>query len=213
MVKTVSQIVEDVRLAIDEIGLNDGEFLSDSEDAQLDDLIKGRLCEAVDWVHSSAALELMSGDIFTHATVSSGAPVTATDMIRFVQGKGYGWKNAVRELTEEGTAEYDIAVDKYVGASVDRPAVVLEYVSGGKQLSLLPVDATHDGSVVYVKRAATESQQTGQDTVEVIKVDANMYAAIVNYLGGLVLMELNDNRGENMVQLAKGMVGLETNKG
>lgn len=204
MVKTVAQVVTDVRTAIDEIGLNDGEFLPGTDEEQLETLIKGRLCEAVDWVHSSAALELMSGDEFTHVNVpDSTGSVSVTDMIRFVQGKGNGWKNAVRELTEDGTAEYDMAVDEYVGASVDRPAVVLKYVSGGRELSLLPVGA---GSVVYVKKATTYVEQGSQES---IKVDKNLYAAMLNYLGGLVLMVLNDDRGENMVQMAKGEIGLD----
>lgn len=212
MNKLVSDIISDVRLAIDEVGVNDSEFLSETDEAQLDDLISGKLCEAVDWVHSSAALELMSGDAFTYASVPStgSKDVDVTDMIRFVQGKGYGWKNAVRELTEEGTAEYTIAFDEYVGASVDRPVVLLEFVMGKKMLKLLPMDAENPGSVVYVKRSEISIPETELgDDEEMVNVDSNLYSAMVNYLGGLVLMTLNDDRGENMVQVAKSMVGLE----
>ena len=209
MSKTVANIVADVRLAIDEVGVNDAEFFSGSDETQLKNLIISKLCEAVDWVHSSAALELMAGDVFEHGTVSSSG-LSVTDMIRFVQARGYGWTNAVRELTEEGTEEYFLAVDEYVGASVERPAVVLEYVDGGRLLSLLPVDSSHNGNAVYVNRLAVPSG--GWQDSSTVAVDSNLYTAMVEYLGGLVLMVLNDDRGENLIQLAKSMIGLDVNK-
>jgi hypothetical protein len=132
-------------------------------------------------------------------------------MIRFIQGKGNDWRNAVRELTEEGTMEYVIATDEYVGASIDRPAVLLEYVNGGRTLSLLPEGQAQEGSlgsVVYIDKAAI----TTSDNVSSVPIDSNLYAAMVEYLAGLVLMVLNDNRGENMIQLAKSMIGMDINK-
>ena len=208
-----TKIIADVRNAIDEVGVNESEFFSGSDETELQELIVSKITEAVDWVHSSAALEVMSGDAFTHESVPSTGTksVNVTDMIRFIQGKGNDWRTAVKELTEEGTMEYAIATDEYVGASIDRPAVLLEYVNGGRTLSLLPEGEAQDeslGSVVYIERAAI----TTTDNVSSVLIDSNLYAAMVEYLAGLVLMVLNDNRGENMVQLAKSMIGLDVNK-
>ena len=213
MTALTTEIIADVRKAIDEMGVNESEFFSGSDETALQELITSKIVEAVDWVHSSAALEVMSGDAFTHANVPSTGikSVDVSDMIRFIYGKGYGWRNAVRELTEEGTMEYAIATDEYVGASIDRPAVLLEYVNGGKTLSLLPEGQAQGGSlgsVVYIDKAAI----TTSDNVFSVPIDSNLYAAMVEYLAGLVLMVLNDNRGENMIQLAKSMIGMDINK-
>ena len=209
MTALTTEIIADVRKAIDEMGVNESEFFSGSDETALQELITSKIVEAVDWVHSSAALEVMSGDAFTHANVPSTGikSVDVSDMIRFIYGKGYGWRNAVRELTEEGTMEYAIANDEYVGASFDRPAVLLEYVNGGRTLSLLPEGESHgeySGEVVYMKKTSI--------ALSIVVIDSNLYSAMIEYLGGLVLMVLNDNRGENMVQIAKSMIGLDVNK-
>lgn len=209
----LNDIVTDARKAINESGANEAEFFTGSDEDELDALIESKVTEAVDWVHSSAALEVMSGDAFTHESVPSTGTksVDVADMIRFIQGKGNDWRNAVRELTEEGTMEYAIATDEYVGASIDRPAVLLEYVNGGRTLSLLPEGQAQEGSlgsVVYIDKAAI----TTSDDVSSVPIDSNLYAAMVEYLAGLVLMVLNDNRGENMIQLAKSMIGMDINK-
>jgi hypothetical protein len=199
MTKTEDTIIRDVRIAIDEIGVNGGDFIGGSDDDELDTIIRRKIAEAVDWAHSNASIEVLSGDSFESVTISSdGASVN--QMLRFISARADGWTRSVRELTEEGTEEYAIAIDEYVGASKDRPVAVLVYSQSGKKIELLPSGET-DGTAIVIKRCVADPDG--------VKIDSGVYEAVISYLAAIVLMTLNDSRGENLMQLAKGVIGMD----
>lgn len=200
MTKTEDTIIRDVRTAIDEIGANDGEFYSGIDDSELDTIIRSKIAEAVDWAHGNASLEVLAGDSYEVVSIPADGEASVVNMLRFVSAKVDGWTRHVRELTEEGTEEYVIAADKYVGASQDNPSVVLWHSRGGKSISLLPESET-GGTAIVINRCIPDASGA--------IVDSGVYAAVINYLAAIVLMTLNDGRGENLMQLAKGMIGMD----
>lgn len=214
----LEDIFRDVRVAIDEIATNDSEFLSEQDESELDGIIRGKLCEAVDFVHLSADLDLMMGDGFVEKEIDEDdETLDVTGMLRFIMGKRAGWKRSVREVYLEGSEEWSIAMDEWVGASVDRPAVLEEFDYGKRIMRLLP--ETGDGKVVMLEKCVIKNDGEG-DVVgdlpvlgnEYVVVDGLLYSAMVNYLSGLVLMVLNEDRGENMMKSAMSRIGMDIEK-
>lgn len=215
----VSDIKTKVRTVIDEIAPNDAQFLGTQDEAELDTIINNRLCEAVDFVHGGADRDLLAGDAYKVVSVGSGVSVDVTDMLRFISGKKTGWSRSVTELTIDGSEEYAIALDEYVGASTDRPAalITLDESSGAahRKLQLMPTGQT--GKIFYIEKCeikqgeepVEENSEEEPETYDYVNIDKLMVDAVVNYLAGLVLMTLNDDRGENLIKLATNMIGVE----
>jgi hypothetical protein len=59
MKKAVSAIIKDVRIAIDEIALNDADFAGGEDNQELDSIICSKIKEAVDFVHGNAAYSII----------------------------------------------------------------------------------------------------------------------------------------------------------
>lgn len=203
MNKTINEMVALVRTAINESGVNDGEFVGNDEQ-ELTDLIKERLPEAVDFVHSGAALPLMYGDVVVSSSTDDGfLPVAG--MLRFIkacdEGSNPVWKKAVTELIDEGSEEEVLAKDEYVGASGERPVAILGQSQDGASITLYP---TPQEGCVYVIAPCNRLQNS-------VDIDSNMLDAVVNYTAGLVLLSLHDERGDNMIGLARNEMGMVDN--
>ena len=206
----VEDIVKDVRVVIDEIAQNDSGFLSSQDETELDTIIKGRLCEAVDFVHSSAALDLMGGDVAERENCSVSG-LSVNNMLRFVIGFCNGWSKSVNEVLLDGTEEYAMATDEYVGASNQRPAALVDFNGAGKTLYLIPNDGS--GYVVYIKKCSVKTNTTTETPYDYVEIDSLMKDSVVNYLAGLTLMTLNDGRGENLIKLATSRIGVGVETG
>ena len=65
---SVSDIVSEVKICIDEIGLNDAEFLGTQDNEEMDTIIKSKISEALRFVNGNA-------DCSAHmAFISRGTP-------------------------------------------------------------------------------------------------------------------------------------------
>ena len=240
MEKYLSDIITDVRTTIDDIAANDAEFADEQDFSELGTIVRSKLCEAVDYVHGAANMERMKGDaaVIKDGTADSSGDVEieVEDMLRFCYAKVSQWKKSVTEYVLYGSTEHIAAMDEYAGASIYRPAVILipSWRDGqaikGKKLMLVPGGENQTGEVCYIKKCEimTEEVEPEEETsevedssendtteeqesnVEYVVVDGGLYEAMINYLSGLVLMVMNDNRGENLIALAKNEIGAET---
>ena len=72
MEKSVGEIVEAVKVCIDEIGLNDAEFLGEQDNGEMDTIIRSKIGEALRFVLGNADWALLEPDtVLTEATIGS----------------------------------------------------------------------------------------------------------------------------------------------
>ena len=67
---SVSDIVSEVKICIDEIGLNDAEFLGTQDNEEMDTIIKSKISEALRFVNGNADWGLLEPNkIITDGTI------------------------------------------------------------------------------------------------------------------------------------------------
>ena len=67
---SVSDIVSEVKICIDEIGLNDAEFLGTQDNEEMDTIIKSKISEALRFVNGNADWSLLEPNkIITDGTI------------------------------------------------------------------------------------------------------------------------------------------------
>jgi len=210
MNKTITDITNDVRVVIDEIATNDSEFSGGQDFAELNTIVSKKVCEAVDYVHRAANANFLQGDAVTlvdEITAIEHQPagrVEMPDFLRFILAYVSSWYRNEKVLITEDSAEYLAVKDSYVGADREHPAAVLRQEAGNNQvgyiIELLPYQNGDTGKVAYIKKCTIENDS--------IVVDSGVYESMINYLAGLVLMVLNDDRGENLIALANKEIGV-----
>ena len=234
MNKSITNIITDVRKALDEEALNDSDMISGSDDSELDSVIALRAVEAADFVHLRADIAQMALDATKTIQPSSsdipprvdddeedeptpwslaetGVPtptslgtdssnIPATDMLRFLTAYADGWKAPVSALAIEGSAEHAMALDEFVGASPERPVAILSSSDIGRTITLLPV--SHAGFFVrYIPKAVLGASNA-------LDIDANLYEAYINYLSGITLLSLGDDRANDFIELSYNQLGI-----
>ena len=63
MQKPVEKIVADVRRCIDEIALNDADFISGQDNTEMDAIIRSKVIDALRYVHGNADWSLIDSDV------------------------------------------------------------------------------------------------------------------------------------------------------
>lgn len=82
---SVSDIVSEVKICIDEIGLNDAEFLGTQDNEEMDTIIKSKISEALRFVNGNADWGLLEPNkIITDGTLCVGGNPT----VRVVSNQG-----------------------------------------------------------------------------------------------------------------------------
>ena len=133
MDKTKDQIVGDVRIAIDEIAVNDSDFLDEKDGDELDAIIESKIEDAIDFVHGNAAIEKLSTEslsVIKNSEFDDGNEMSyiaevPDDFLRFVQAQCSTWVRAVTEVLTPMDPLFSAAKDEYVHATVFSPAVLM----------------------------------------------------------------------------------------
>lgn len=213
----VTNIIERVKTTIDEIAANDAEWVSIQDNSEMDTIIEDKIPEAIDFVHRVAKYELLAGDeiLTAEGTADSTRPVlTVTGgILRFLNAASDSWPWPVTTLLTKDEDEYAAALDEYCGASVDRPAVLME---SAERFMFLEVKAGDEYSMDYIAKAKKKTATAGQDTeetvtVEYYEIDENMVTAVIYQIAGLVCMTYNEERADTMFGQALAWMGVEVN--
>ena len=64
MKKPKDDILNDVKICIDEIGLNDAEFIGTQDNAEMDTIISSKIMDALRYVQGNADWSLLEPDLF-----------------------------------------------------------------------------------------------------------------------------------------------------
>ena len=211
--KTLENIITDVKTAIDEIALNDADFLSGQDNAEANTIIASKIAEAIDYVHRYANIGLMRGDVFVTApctSISEGvASVTLSSnhLLRFVRAYAPDWRYPVTEAYEPTDTEYAMVSDPYVGGNADHPMVTREQTSTGEPPS------TGDLFNLYKTGGAASACNLTYIPVSVLSgggysIDSNMYQAVVYRIAGLVLTTYREEHAKVLIDMCHVLMGI-----
>ena len=208
---SLTEINARVREIIDEIGVNDSEFIDGSDTVRLDQIIRGKVEEGVRYIHNTAPVSLLDGK----AMPTEGLTITEdlwgyfalpSDFMRLVSFQMNEWKLPAYGVVYEGSREYTEQKDVYARGSYEDPicAVVLNN-SGGKNFefySCQTIDAKPSISL-YLPWAKIETK----NNIEGIEICDKLVEAAMYQIAGLVLVTYMSQHADNLFTLVKTIIG------
>lgn len=218
---TVSQIVSKIRINLDEIGLNDSDFIGvdtsndNGDESDLETIIKDKIMDAMRFCYSNADPAL-----FDYSELTKSTAVTALENPTFVSGryvyswtvpdaflrvvyaKLSTWKRSIwsNDIELDTDPDYTKMWDKNVIGTDARPKAF--FIDSNHYLYLFSSkksDAT--GEVAYLQMP--EANDDGSYTIS-----NKLYDACLYYITGLVLMVLEDAHASDFFTLAVKLLGL-----
>lgn len=214
----VSDIVSDVQKTIDEIALNDAEFVGGNDNAEMVEIIKSKIVDAATYIVEHAESAYIEPD----ETITTGGNMVsvkdASDVVicnivqialskrllRMQKAKCGSWPYYVTEAIRWDDKEYSKLRDKYTTGTHQRPKVGFVRGASGDVLELYcPKDYndTYEVSVSYYP-SMTDDQ---------INVPSGLRSALVYYTAGLTLLTYGDQRADDMFNQAMAMMGVNPN--
>lgn len=212
MICQVDHLVEDVRVCMDENAVSAALVASSDVDTlSLNEIIRSKLTEAVDGVHSMAPACLLEcghnfGDALYWGEMESGWVLLPDDFLRLVVFEMDDWAQAVYEAISAGSAAYarQRSRVKALRGTWERPVCAFGVRGEGRVLEFYSCKS-EDASVrraVYIPRASVD-RDGGIDVSERCK-DAVVYRA-----AGLTLTSLGEvDKAGVMFNLSKECLGL-----
>lgn len=220
MIYTVSEICKQVRIAMDENGV-DEKLLSagDADTLELDEIIKSKIEEGVKAVEMAAPVFMLhSGHCFTEDTSGgesfksgavywngdgSGFIILPDDFCRLLSFKMSDWKRTVHTAISSDDPQYELQSSEFGGirGNVDKPVVAIVMRSLGLTLEFYSCESE--------EAIVSESDYLPEPKIAdgCIDVSEKCYKACIYHIAALVLLTIgNEKLAETLEQVSKSMI-------
>lgn len=214
----VSGLVSRVRAAIDELMVNDSGFLSQSNDEiNLDNIIKDKIADALQYVVENAPLEKLGTSLFKNLTDSQlessfsidtttlvGSLKLPTDLLRIVEARLSTW--AQFPAPESDTSQvYLMQSDEYAKGSWDRPVNILTYEGTDRVLKMFCAKTSSDTLVfTYIATPTVDTSSTSST----IDVPPLLESALVYEVAGMAMVAFRDQVAQSLFAIADRHIGI-----
>lgn len=202
--KSVDTIVADVRVCLDEIGVNEAEFLLDADSEDMNAVIKSKISDAIRYVYLNADLAFITPSVKSAKGASDNKGVVRItldeDFLRLCFARLADWEFTVTEAIAHTDKRYAALKNPITTGYPDNPkAAIVE--SNGKKLELYS-SGTKGGDVEYmygyIANPIVESDK--------YDIDDRVYRAVVYQTAGLTLQAFKDAHADSMFNMALTMM-------
>lgn len=214
MIKTIDRIVEDVRVCMDQNRTSDALFADgDEESLKLDEVIKSKILEAVERVHSEAPYYLLEQG---HNLVDdensvywgdqkSGWVLLPDDFLRLVVFEMSDWERPVYSVLTPDSPEYAKCRSRIKGirGTAQRPVCALGVRPEGKVLEFYSCKSEEATILraVYIPYPAIEQEGSDQEGVD---ISERCYQAVVYTISALTLTTCGEvEKAKTFLDMAK----------
>lgn len=233
MQKFVDDIIKDVRICIDEIALNDSEFVGLQDNSEMETIIRSKIIDALRYVHGNADWSFLEPDtVFTYKTPEEpsetpeqpeetpeepisasieeniGKVVLPANFMRLCYAQFASWPLFLTEPIYWNDKEYATLSNAYSTGSWERPKIAMT-IHNGKTLELYKAKDENDIIQVGI---LTEPAITIKDGKDSVFVSEKLERALIYYIAGLTLLTYNEQRADNFFNQAMVMMGVNTTK-
>lgn len=210
MVYRLEDIARDVRVAIDENST--GERLipeGDAETLELDDIVRGKICEAVRRVESAAALHLLdSGHVIEEDSIhweehESGWILLPEEFMRLLVFKMSDWERPVWEAITPADPMYGRQSSRYKGVrgNCQKPVCAVVMRPEGKALEFYSCKSRE---ATMVQGSYLPYPEVKDGGIEICK---RCYDAVVYMCAGLTVSAYGENeRAEYLITKSKELM-------
>lgn len=229
----VSEIVSRVRSAIDELMVNDSNFLTESEDEKnLTKVILDKIGYALQYVIENAPLEKLDSSAFETLTPTElannfslvnigtqqhpdykGRLKLPTDLIRIVDARLSSWAHFPRPLPDT-SEEAIMQQDEYARGSWDRPQNILTYDGADRYLDMYCAK-TGSGTgadtlkFTFIRKPSAEYYDETDLSTDV-SVPALLEASLIYQIAGMAMTAFREDVASSLFAIARSY--LETSE-
>lgn len=203
---SVKDIVTRVRVKLDEIGINESGMVGDTDNEDIDTVIKSCIGDAHRLCVLNADSFLLEGESSSPSmTIDSdmvGRVSLPSGFLRLVKVRLSSWKSAASEVIEEGSPEYRMQSDPYLCGTWYSPVAALVHNGSTLQIELFKAKSTSD----TLKSFVIISQYNGGDFVS---IPDQLENAFIYYVAMLTATTFREDAASDFLKIAKSMLGIE----
>ncbi len=207
----VKDIIEKVKICIDEIGLNDAEFVGTQDNQEMDTIIRSKIAEAVRFIKGNADWDYIEPDtVITSGTISGkvgdNQVVSVTlpsNYLRLCYARLSSWPLYLSDPIYWNDKEYATLCDQYATGTWERPKLAL-VMKPGKVLELYSAKGASDKIEVGILTDLSSNDLTTEDN---ISIPVKLEPALIYYIAGLTLLTYRDSHADNMFNQALLLMG------
>lgn len=201
---SVATITADVRACLDEIGVNEAEFLQGSDSANMDAIIESKIPDAIRFINLNAPLEMLdpknqtgSGSSNESGMVSLALP---SDYLRLCYAFIDEWKFPVSSIILYTDKQYAALKNHITTGHPDTPKVAISVNASGRMLELYS-SSKKRGTVPISYGYIAEPTKSGS-----YSINERIYRAIVYHAAGLTLLTFKDTHADSLFNMANSII-------
>ena len=199
-------IVADVKVCFDEIGLNDAEFLTDTDNAEMDTIITSKIGDALRFVGLHADVGYLEPTVIDVENVTAKGGMVdyklPDDFLRLIYARLSDWLFTVTEPIFYTEKEYATLKNPITTGYPDNPKVA---ITADKHLELYTTKSSSP------KLTLGYIGETVQDENEEWPIPNKLYRGVVYYTAGLTLLTYKDAHADALMNQAIEMIGAKMN--
>lgn len=224
MLRSVSDIVSDVRMCIDELGLDESQFVGGTEDAELEAVIESKIEDALRYVYLNGSLDVleftwMKGEASVSDKEHVDIPLPA-NLLRLCVVNVDGWPPMYKAIRGEDR-EYMMLKNPITTGYPDNPKMAIvtkayaaatpasegEGVSESTNNVLELYGYPDKVSTPYLVAYMPEPSKVNDK----YDIPAKAYRGVVYYTAGLTLLTYKDAHADALMNQAISLIGAKIN--
>ena len=209
----ITNIITDVKLALDENESASNVLLADTDQLQMDALIRSKIIDAVRYIHQAAPISMVEGmspsPLPTPGQVTGGQDGSCTvalpdDFMRLVIFQMSDWKRPVITPISDTDPLYAMQGSDYVGirGGVKKPVAVLTTNIAGKKILEAYSSEGSVAKLVYLPIPVI----SGVAPNETVSICTQLYQPVIYHCAGLVAMTYKDELAKDLFEIAKSYI-------
>lgn len=223
----VSDLIEAVKVCIDEIGVNESEMIGGEDNADMRTIIQSKIVDGMNYVKGNADWALLEPDKYLDDTqaysVDENKVVRLTlpnDFLRLCYARLSSWPVSLSDPTYWDDAEYALLQDTYSSGTHERPKLAMSIGKDGRQLEFYKakdvervesVDESGNKTTVYSTTDVPDVgyiQKFTNAGVGSLDIPDKLERALVYYVAGLTLLTYRDEHADALFNQAKVIMGI-----
>jgi len=213
MQKTVEEIVQSVRIVLDENSVNIAFIESDTDTLDLNDIIKQHISAAVRSIVLDAPSTLLDGGTDLSAQtlywenevgIGMGYIILPDDFLRLVIFQMSDWKRPVTKEIKDTDAQYFMQKSKYLGirGGISKPVCAL---TTSKSSKIMEFYSCIGGETVEIEKA--RYIPIPDITAETIEIPTRLVDACILTIAGLTCVSIKEaNQATQFFELSKSLI-------
>lgn len=201
----VDSIIADVKVCFDEIGLNDAEFVSGTDNADMDTIIESKIADALRFVNLHADVGYLEPTVVSADVTAENGVVDyelPKGFLRMLYAKLSDWLFAVTEPIFYTEKEYATLKNPITTGYPDNPKVA---ITADKHLELYTTKSSNPNLTLgYIGETVQEANKKWP-------IPNKLYRGVVYYIAGLTLLTYKDAHADALMNQAINMIGAKQN--